>query len=87
MSIFEIIGSVVLIVTCIFITLLVLKQESKGRGLSTAIMGGPMNDDTRGRMTQSAKLAVATRYAGIVLFVSICLMSSGTTLNRSPTMP
>ena len=61
MSIFEIIGSVVLIVTCIFITLLVLKQESKGRGLSTAIMGGPMNDDTRGRMTQS--------YAGIVLFV------------------
>ena len=69
MSIFEIIGSVVLIVTCIFITLLVLKQESKGRGLSTAIMGGPMNDDTHGRMTQSAKLAVATRYAGIVLFV------------------
>lgn len=69
MSIFEIIGSVVLILTCIVITLLVLKQESKGRGLSTAIMGGPMNDESRSRMTQSAKLAMATRYAGIVLFV------------------
>ncbi len=74
MNIFEIIGSVVLILTCVFITLLVLKQESKSRGLSSAIMGGPMNDETRGRMTQSAKLAVATRYAGIVLFV-LCIVT------------
>ena len=28
-----------------------------------------MQEETRGRMTQSAKLALITRYAGIVLFV------------------
>lgn len=74
MNVFEIIGSFVLIATCILIVVLVLKQESKNRGLSSAIMGGPMQEESRGRMTQSAKLALITRYAGIVLFV-LCILT------------
>lgn len=70
MNIFEIISGVVLILTCLLIVVVVLKQESKGRGLSGAIMGGAnMNEDMRGRMTNNAKWAMVTRYAAIVLFV------------------
>lgn len=70
MNVFEIISGIVLILTSIVIVAVVLRQESKGNGLSGAIMGGSgLNEEARGRMTQNAKLAVVTRYAGIVLFV------------------
>lgn len=75
MNIFEIISGVVLILTCVLITVLVLKQESKGQGLSGVIMGGAMQEDTRGRMTNGAKMAMITKYAAVVLFILTILTS------------
>ncbi|WP_395151891.1 preprotein translocase subunit SecG [uncultured Allofournierella sp.] len=75
MSIIEIISGVVLILAAIAIVLLTLAQESKGRGLSGAIMGeGGMMEAgrTRGR---DVKLAKATRLVSIVFFVVVVAVS------------
>ncbi|MBU3805827.1 MAG: preprotein translocase subunit SecG [Candidatus Fournierella pullistercoris] len=75
MSIIEIISGVVLILAAIAIILLTLAQESKGRGLSGAIMGeGGMMEAgrTRGR---DVKLAQATRVVSIVFFLVVIAVS------------
>ena len=75
MSIIEIISGVLLILAAIAIVFLTLAQESKGRGLSGAIMGeGGMMEAgrTRGR---DVKLAKATRLVSIVFFVVVVAVS------------
>ena len=64
----EIISGVLLIFCSLVIILLVLGQESKGRGLSGVIGGGEMVEDNRGRFG-SSRLAKYTKYAGVAFFV------------------
>ena len=75
MSIIEIISGVVLILAAIAIILLTLAQESKGRGLSGAIMGeGGMMEAGRIR-GRDVKLAQATRVVSIVFFLVVIAVS------------
>lgn len=75
MSIIEIISGVLLILAAIAIVLLTLAQESKGRGLSGAIMGeGGMMEAGRTR-AKDAKLAKATKIVAIVFFVVVIAVS------------
>ncbi len=67
MSVFEIVSGVLLILSSIVIILLVLMQESKGRGLSGVIGGGEMND-ARGN-SPSSKLEKFTKIAAIAFFI------------------
>ncbi|MGN1114245.1 MAG: preprotein translocase subunit SecG [Oscillospiraceae bacterium] len=71
MGIPQIIAGVILIIASVLITLLVLAQESKDQGLSSAI-GGGANDSfyekNMGR-TRDAKLSKLTKVLGIVLVV------------------
>lgn len=67
MSVLEIIAGVLLILCSVTITLLVLSQESKGKGLS-AVIGGGMMEETRSRFGNSI-MARYTKYAAIGLFV------------------
>lgn len=81
MSVFEIIGGVVLILVAIGIVILTLKQESKGRGLSGAIMGeGGMMETGRSR-AKDAKLAKATKILGAVFLVVVVLVSVLSVMN------
>ena len=68
MSVLEIISGVLLIFCSLVIILLVLGQESKGRGLSGVIGGGEMVEDNRGRFGRS-RLAKYTKYAGVAFCV------------------
>ncbi len=75
MSIIEIISGVVLILAAIAIVFLTLSQETKGKGLSGAIMGeGGMMEAGRTR-AKDAKLAKATKIVGVVFFVVIIAVS------------
>lgn len=66
MSVLEIVFGVLLILCSIAIILMVLFQESKGRGLSGVIGGGENGENSR---TPNALLAKLTRYAAIAFFV------------------
>lgn len=71
MGIVEIIAGVLLILSSVLIMLLVMVQESKDQGLTTAI-GGGANDsffEKNMKRTRDAKLSRLTRIAGIVLVV------------------
>ena len=75
MTVVEIICGVVLMLVAVAIILLTLAQESKGKGLSGAIMGdGGMMEAgrTRGR---DVKMAKATRILGVVFLVVVVLVS------------
>lgn len=75
MSIFEIVCGVVLMAVAVFIIYLTLAQESKGKGLSGAIMGeGGMMEAGRTRR-KDVKLAKATRILGAVFLVIILVVS------------
>lgn len=75
MSVIEIICGVVLMLVAVAIIFLTLAQESKGKGLSGAIMGeGGMMEAGRTRM-KDVKLAKATRILGVVFLVVIVLVS------------
>ena len=75
MSIIEIVCGVVLMLVAVAIIFLTLAQESKGRGLSGAIMGeGGMMEAGRTRR-KDVKLARATRILGAVFLVVIVLVS------------
>lgn len=75
MSIVEIICGVVLMLVAVAIIYLTLAQESKGKGLSGAIMGeGGMMEAGRTRR-KDVKLAKATRILGAVFLVVILLVS------------
>ena len=81
MTVFEIIGGILLILVAIGIIFLTLVQESKGRGLSGAIMGdGGMMETGRSR-AKDAKLAKATKILGVVFLVVIVLVSVLSVMN------
>lgn len=74
MSVLEIIGGVLLILSSVFITLMVMMQESQGKG-----MGGTIQGDmpvTTGRVgTRNVMLAKYTKFAAIVFFVVTLLVN------------
>ena len=75
MSIIEIVCGVVLMLVAVAIIFLSLAPESKGKGLSGAIMGeGGMMEAGRTRR-KDVKLAKATRILGVVFLVVILLVS------------
>ncbi len=75
MSIIEIICGVLLVFAAVIIVFLTLSQESKGRGLSGAIMGeGGMMETGRTR-AKDAKMAKATKIVGIIFFVVMVAVS------------
>lgn len=70
MGILEIVSAVCLILSCIFIIVMVLMQDSK-KGMSQAITGGSSDNfyqKNSGR-SKEAKLVRATRTAAILFFV------------------
>ena len=70
MGILEIISAICLILSCIFIIIMVLMQDSK-KGMSQAITGGSSDNfyqKNSGR-SKEAKLARMTRTAAILFFV------------------
>lgn len=71
MSILEIVGGGMLIVSCLLIILLVAMQSEKGEGLSGAIMGGSSAAATsRGRSrSNEARLGRLTKIFAVVYFV------------------
>lgn len=71
MQLIEIIAGVLLIIASLVIILVVLVQDSKEQGLTSAIGGGSNEsfyERNTGR-TRDAKLSKFTRVAAIVLFV------------------
>lgn len=75
MSIFEIVGGVILILAALAIIFLTIVQESKGQGLSGAIMGeGGMMSAGRSR-ARDVKMAKATKILGAVFLVVVVLVS------------
>lgn len=76
MSVVEIICGVVLMVAAVAIIILTLSQESKGRGLSGAIMGGDAGMMDAGRARgKDVQMAKATKICGIV-FVLVTIVVS-----------
>lgn len=68
MSIYEIIGSILLIITCLLVTVAVLLQSSKSNGLSA--LGG--KSESAGRASAKsldARLCKITKVLAIVFFV------------------
>lgn len=72
MSVIEIISGILLILVAVGIVILTSVQESKGQGLSGAIMGeGGMMETGRSR-AKDAKMAKATKIlGGVFLFVTV----------------
>lgn len=71
MSVFEIVGGVIMIVMGVFISILVLLQEGSKGGMS-ALSGGGGGDSFLGKnqgRTRDAMLFKGTRFCGIVFFV------------------
>ncbi|GKI15620.1 hypothetical protein CE91St44_21050 [Oscillospiraceae bacterium] len=75
MSIIEIISGVVLILAALAIVGLTLAQESKGKGLSGAIMGDNSMMEAGRTRAKDAKMAKATKILGIVFIVVTILVS------------
>lgn len=79
MTVYEIIGGVILLIAAVAIVFLTLAQQGKGKGLSGAITGnGAMGGDN---YTSPADriLANCTKIAGVVFFVGAilaCVLSS-----------
>ncbi len=70
MSVIEIIAAFLLIIACVFVIAVVLMQESK-QGMSNVLTGGSSDNyyqKNSGR-TKEAKLARATKFAAIAIFV------------------
>ena len=77
MTTIQIISGVLLILACLIIILVVLIQDSKDQGMSSAITGGS-NDSffgKNGRKTSDAKLAGFTRIAAIIFFVATLVVN------------
>lgn len=68
MSVFEIIGSILLIITCVLITIAVLLQESKKNGMD-ALSGKGSAALSAERKSNDAKLVRLTKVLAIVFFV------------------
>lgn len=71
MSVWQIVGGVLLLLSCIIIIVLVMLQESKQNGLSGTISGGSTESylNQHGHRTREAQLARLTKVAAIAFFV------------------
>ncbi len=72
MRVLEIVGGVVLLITCIAIIILCLSQEQKSQDSMTAALTGASADSFYGKnegRSREAVLAKITRTGGIILFV------------------
>ena len=68
MTVFEIIGSILLIITCVLVTLTVLFQSGKQDGLS-ALGGKSSSAAAAEAKSNNAKLARFTKILAVVFFV------------------
>lgn len=79
MNAFEIVGGIVLILTCIIIVLAVMMQESKSRGMNAITGGDSMSGYVKGRaQTKEALMDKVTKICGILFFVIsllVCIIS------------
>ncbi len=84
MSTVEIIAGVLLVIAGLVIILVVLAQESKEQGLTSAIGGGANESFYEHNMgkTRDAKLSKFTRNAAIVLFIVTLAVNLFATINQ-----
>ena len=79
MSVYEIVFGVILVAVSLFIIVFTLAQESKGQGLSAAIMGDNSFMAAGRERGIDAKLAKATKFCGAIFFVAtlvVCVLSA-----------
>ena len=79
MSVYEIVFGVILVAVSLFIIVFTLAQESKGQGLSAAIMGDNSFMAAGRERGIDAKLAKATKVCGTIFFVAtlvVCVLSA-----------
>ena len=79
MSVYEIVFGVILVAVSLFIIVFTLAQESKGQGLSAAIMGDNSFMAAGREIGIDAKLAKATKVCGAIFFVAtlvVCVLSA-----------
>lgn len=74
MGVLEIVSGVLLILCSVVIIVMVLFQDSRGSGLSSAITGSEMMGNEGRSRSSNAILAKYTRYAAIVFFVLAVLV-------------
>ena len=74
MSLYEIIFGVILIIASVLIVVFTLGQESKGQGLSAAIVGDNSFMGAGRERGIDAKLAKLTKICGVVFFVATLLV-------------
>lgn len=79
MTVYEIVGGVVLLIVAVLIIVLTMLQHTHGQGLSGAI-GGNMQGANSTRLSPAdMMLAKVTRVAGVIFFVvaiAACVLSS-----------
>ncbi len=79
MTVYEIIGGVILIIAAIAIIALTLLQHTHGQGLAGAINGAAQGGNSTRLTSTDQMLAKVTKYAGIVFFVvaiAACILAS-----------
>lgn len=87
MSIWEIIGGVLLLISGILLVVIVLMQEGKENGLSGAIQGGSQEsylNTNSGSRTRDAKLKKATKFIAIFFFVLTVLANVAAAFLSNP---
>ena len=75
MSVYEIVFGVILIAVSLFIIIFTLAQETKGQGLSAAIMGDNSFMAAGRERGLDAKLAKFTKVLGVIFVVATLLVS------------
>lgn len=83
----EIVAGVLLLISALIIILVVLAQESKEQGLTSAIGGGANESFYEHNMgkTRDARLSKFTRNAAIVLFIVTLAVNLFSSINRNKT--
>ncbi len=79
MTIYEIVGGVILLIAAVAIVFLTLSQQSKGKGLSSAISGGSAMGGDNYTSPADRILAKLTKVAGVIFFIAAivaCVLSS-----------
>ena len=79
MTVYEIVGGVVLMVVAVIIVVLTLLQHTHGQGLSGAINGGAQGANASRLTPADQMLAKITKAAGVIFFVvaiAACILSS-----------
>ena len=77
MGTIQIISGILLLISCLFIILVVLIQDSKDPGMTSAITGSS-NDSFYGKngsSTKDAKLAKITKVAAFIFFAATLLVN------------